>query len=56
MAFFARTDDEWVERLSRLIEDKELRKGLGIAGGRTVEERFSLKVNVFRFLEIIKGE
>ena len=52
--FLAKTEDEWVEDLSILIENADLRKKIGLAGRRTVEEKFSLKVNAPKYLEILK--
>jgi glycosyltransferase involved in cell wall biosynthesis len=43
--FLASTDDEWVEKLGRLLADRELRRRLGEAGRRTVEQRYSLQVH-----------
>jgi glycosyltransferase involved in cell wall biosynthesis len=40
--FTPRTEDEWVERLSQLVEDRELRRTLGDAGRHTVVERYSV--------------
>ena len=37
------TEDEWVARLSQLIEDPEVRGRFGAAGRRAVEERYSVK-------------
>ncbi len=39
----ARTDDEWFEQLSRLVEDAALRLTLGTAGRQTVIERYSVQ-------------
>lgn len=39
----ARTDDEWFEQLSRLIEDAALRRRLGEAGRQTVVDRYSVQ-------------
>ena len=39
--FLAVTGEEWVEKLSRLIESPALRRDIGSAGRRTVEERYS---------------
>ncbi len=38
----ARTDDEWVEALCRLVEDAPYRARLGAAGRDTVRERYSV--------------
>lgn len=40
--FLAGTADEWYDRLRRLAEDPELRRSMGAAARRVVEERFSL--------------
>lgn len=52
-SFLCSNDKEWVNKLSLLIEDTGLRKRLGEAGRRTVEERFSLAVNMPKFLKVI---
>lgn len=39
----ARSDDEWLEHLSRLIEDAALRRRLGAAGRQTVIDRYSVQ-------------
>lgn len=53
-SFLAATDDEWIEKLSLLLEDASLRKRLGICGRKTVEEKYSVKVNIRRFVEVLK--
>jgi glycosyltransferase involved in cell wall biosynthesis len=40
-----RRDDEWVDKLSRLLSDASLRRRFAAAGRRTVEEGYSLHVN-----------
>lgn len=40
--FTPRTDDEWVDRLSQLVEDARLRRTLGAAGRATVVARYSV--------------
>ena len=40
--FLATTPQEWVEKLSRLIEDETLRTQLGEAGRKTVEDKYSV--------------
>jgi glycosyltransferase involved in cell wall biosynthesis len=43
--FLASTEDEWVEKLGRLLADRDLRLRFGQAGRRTVEARYSLRVH-----------
>ena len=52
--FLAKDEKEWIEKLTLLIENPELRQRLGRAGRKTVEERYSLKVWAPRYVEIIK--
>jgi glycosyltransferase involved in cell wall biosynthesis len=52
--FLANSNEEWIEQLSLLIENPNLRKKLGIVGRKTVEERYSLKVNAPRLRQVIK--
>ena len=52
----ASATDEWVEKISRLIEDSELRSRLGKAARKTVVDKYSVLsqqdvyVNTFRKL------
>ena len=39
--FLAGTEDEWVEKLTRLLRSQELRQRLGQAGRETVEQKYS---------------
>jgi glycosyltransferase involved in cell wall biosynthesis len=43
--FLASSEDEWVEKLGRLLADRDLRRRFAAAGRRTIEERYSLAVN-----------
>ncbi|MBU1147844.1 MAG: glycosyltransferase family 4 protein, partial [Candidatus Omnitrophica bacterium] len=52
--YLAKTEDEWIEKLSILIDSHELRQRIGSAGRITAEEKFSVKANAPRYLEIIK--
>ena len=52
--FLAATEDEWVEKVGLLLSDPLLREKLGLAGRRTVEERYSLDVNAPKFLRILQ--
>jgi len=45
--FLAETSDEWEAKLSRLIEDADLRKKIGKAGRQIVTERYSQDI-IFR--------
>ena len=52
--FLAATEDEWVEKLARLIGDASLRRRMGVAGRRTVEERYSLAVNAPKLAAVLE--
>ena len=53
--FLANSGEEWIEKLSLLIENPVLRKKVGLAGRKTVEERYSVKVNAPKFLNILRS-
>jgi glycosyltransferase involved in cell wall biosynthesis len=48
------SEDEWVDRLSLLVEDDKLRRHLGGAGRRTVEHQFSVMRWQGSFLDILR--
>lgn len=52
--FWARDDDEWEERLARLIADPALRQEMGRRGRRVVEETYSLRAQQERLLELLQ--
>lgn len=52
--FLANSDEEWIKKLSLLIQNPELRLKIGTAGRKTIEERYSLKVNAPKFIEVIQ--
>ena len=52
--FLAGTNEEWIEKLSLLIENPELRRKIGIAGRKTVEEKYSVKGNAPKYLEVLR--
>jgi len=52
--FLARTEDEWVEKLSLLIRDPDLRHRLGRAARQTVEENFSAARWALRVGDILR--
>lgn len=51
--FLAGSRDEWVDRISRLIRDPQLRERMGRAGRATVEDRFSVRVTAPAYLAVI---
>jgi glycosyltransferase involved in cell wall biosynthesis len=51
--FLAANEEQWLEHLIRLIDDPALRRKIGLAGRRTVEERYSTKVCASRFAEAV---
>ena len=53
--FLAMTEEEWVDKLSRLLRSVELRRRLGDAGRATVEEKYSAAVQAPRVYEIFKS-
>jgi len=53
--FLADSSDEWEKILSQLIEDITLRKKIGEAGRKTVEERFSFHSQKEHYLEIFRS-
>ncbi len=53
--FLASTEDEWFKKISLLIENPELRRRVGMAGRKTVEEKYSVNVNAPRYLEIFNS-
>lgn len=41
--FLANTEEEWVEKISQLVENPELRRELGVKGRQTVVEKYSVE-------------
>jgi glycosyltransferase involved in cell wall biosynthesis len=52
--FLATTEDEWVEKLTRLLDDPALRARIGAAGRQTIETRYSAALWAPRVLEILR--
>ncbi|MFH1226460.1 MAG: glycosyltransferase family 4 protein [Planctomycetota bacterium] len=52
--FLAADDNEWVDKLSRLVKDAALRKQIGMAGRATVEAGYSINANAPKLLAIFK--
>lgn len=52
--YLAGSDEEWVERLTSLIDDAALRRQMGLAGRETVERDYSLTVTAPRLLALFQ--
>jgi glycosyltransferase involved in cell wall biosynthesis len=50
--FLASSEKEWIEKISLLIENPELRKRIGMAGRETVENHFAVEANKPRYEKI----
>lgn len=53
--FIAATEEEWVDKLGRLLRSQELRQRLGQAGRATVEQNYSAITQTPRVYEIFKS-
>jgi glycosyltransferase involved in cell wall biosynthesis len=53
--FLASAEDEWVEKLSGLIESEELRRRVGKAARSTVEEKYSVTSQQENYLRYLSG-
>src|SRR5262249_21634677 len=52
--FLAHDEDEWVAKLTRLLDDAALRRKIGAAGRATIVERYSASLWAPRVLEILR--
>lgn len=52
--YLASTTDEWVCALKSLMADAELRRQMGAAGRKRVEEKYCLAITAPRFVELLK--
>jgi glycosyltransferase involved in cell wall biosynthesis len=50
--FLANTFDEWVDKISKLIESEELRKKMGEKGRETIKNNYSVKARTADYLKI----
>ena len=53
--FLASNEEEWIKKLSILIESPSLRANIALTGRKTAEEKYSVKENTPKFLEILQG-
>jgi glycosyltransferase involved in cell wall biosynthesis len=51
--FYARTEEEWIDRMALLLEDELLRRSLGQEARRTVEESYSARTHAPRVAKIL---
>lgn len=52
--FLVQSEDEWVEKLSMLIENPELRKSLGTEGRKRVIDHYSINANKDIYLDVLE--
>ena len=50
--FLASTEEEWVAKLSELIESKELREKIGKEGRKTIVKQYSVDANKQKYLDL----
>jgi glycosyltransferase involved in cell wall biosynthesis len=53
--FWATNLQEWVDRLSTLIQNPKLRYQMGLKGIETVEKEYSLTVTSEKFLQVLQS-
>jgi len=53
--FLASNENEWLNKLSLLIENEDLRNKLGKAGRKTVEEKYSVEANKQKYLDVFNS-
>jgi glycosyltransferase involved in cell wall biosynthesis len=53
--FLASTPDEWRLKMAALIDDSDLRRRIGAAGRRTIQERYSLQVTAPRVAAVFSA-
>jgi len=51
--FLASNEQEWFEKLSTLIENRELSKTIGQNGRQTVVDRYSVEANLSKYLSVL---
>jgi glycosyltransferase involved in cell wall biosynthesis len=53
--FFAKTEDDWIEYLKKLLLDENLRREFGTKGAEHVEKHFSINANKATYLRVINN-
>ena len=53
--FLASTRGEWVDKLTRLLTEPALRARFAVAGRRTIEERYSLRVRAPELIKVFRS-
>lgn len=53
--FLVNTEEQWIEKLSLLITRPDLRKRMGLSGRKIAEERYSVRANALKFLEVLRN-
>jgi glycosyltransferase involved in cell wall biosynthesis len=51
--FYARAEEEWIDRMALLLEDEPLRRSLGQEARRTVEGSYSARTHALRLARIL---
>jgi glycosyltransferase involved in cell wall biosynthesis len=52
--FHVRTEEEWVERIVLLLRDEALRKRMGEAARKRVEDAYSARVHAPRVAQVLR--
>ena len=50
--FLPSSDQQWLECIGRLIQNRDLRRSMGLSGRRRVEQRYSTELLTPKYLEI----
>lgn len=53
--FLASNEDEWLQKLTLLIENPDLREKIGKAGRKTVVEKYSIEANKESYLNVVRS-
>jgi hypothetical protein len=53
--YWASSKEEWIEYLTRLVENPGLRKSMGLAGRALLEQGYTVEVNAPKLLSILLG-